>query len=84
MHDQPPSAPETALSDATGTFALILNIVAVIAFALFVAACGIADGGFAVTAGVVALVGFTVSVTAFMVDGNRLVADEVVASVRAD
>ena len=56
------------MAEAVGTTGLILNVVAVIAFALCLAAMGTASAGFAIASGAVT---FAASIAILIVDGNR-------------
>ena len=62
---------DNPVAEAVGTTGLILNVVAVIAFALCLAAMGTASAGFAIASGAVALVTFAASIAILIVDGNR-------------
>lgn len=62
---------DNPVAEAVGTTGLILNVVAVIAFALCLAAMGTASAGFAIASGAVALVTFAASIIILIVDGNR-------------
>lgn len=57
--------------EAVGTTGLILNVVAVIAFALCLAGMGSASALFAIVSGAVALITFAASLAIMVVDGNR-------------
>ncbi|MGE5696508.1 MAG: hypothetical protein ACM4D3_15145 [Candidatus Sericytochromatia bacterium] len=66
--DDPVAGP---VSEAVGTTGLILNVVAVIAFALCLAGMGSASAVFAIVSGAVALITFAASLAIMIVDGNR-------------
>ncbi|HEY7051100.1 MAG TPA: hypothetical protein VH496_03065 [Mycobacterium sp.] len=63
--------PAKPVAEAIGTTGLMLNMVAVIAFALCVASLGTGTTAFAVGAGAVALISFAASLVILMLDGKR-------------
>lgn len=70
---------DSPVADAVGTTGLILNMIAVIAFALCLAGIGMSSATLAVAAGVVAVVSFTASLAILIADGRRFEAAEAVA-----
>jgi hypothetical protein len=67
------------VAEAVGTTGLILNMIAVIAFALCLAGLGMSSATLAVAAGVVAVVSFTASLMILVADGKRADNAEAVA-----
>lgn len=69
---EPASVPaDDAVAHAVGTAGLILNVVAVIAFALCLAGLGLGRPPLAMTAAIVALVSFAASLACVIADGKR-------------
>ena len=71
MPDQSDVTTNDAVADAVGTVGLIVSVIAVISVALFVAACGLANGAFTVAAGVAVAISFAACVITFMLDATR-------------
>jgi hypothetical protein len=67
------------VAEAVGTTGLILNMIAVIAFALCLAGLGMSSATLGVAAGVVAVCSFTASLWILMADGRRAADAEAVA-----
>jgi hypothetical protein len=70
-------------SDAVSTLGLILHVVAVVSFALCMAAWGLGEGPIIIGAGIGALVSFVASLVIVVIDSNRSF-DDPVAQLRID
>ena len=71
MAEPSSAALDTPVGDAVGTTGLILNMAAIIAFALCLASVSAGSAAFAIGAGAVAAVTFTASLVILMVHGKR-------------
>jgi hypothetical protein len=71
MHSRHPAADPPTISEAPGTVGLLLNVAAVVSFAVSLAAFAVGESALAGSIAVAAVVGFAASLICFAVDRPR-------------